>query len=70
MLLMYGDHLCCLATSKYSSQDNVEPFLVTLNTDPKQLADGYYIEGSPGGNSAPEDLEYYTEMNGELVRIN
>ena len=57
------------STSQYASQDTGEPFVVTLNTNPRQLADGFYIDGGPGGNYSPEDLDFYTEFNGELVLV-
>jgi hypothetical protein len=48
-------------SSKYHGQGDDTPFPVTLNDNPMQLADGYYISGGIGGNYRPEDLDFYTK---------
>lgn len=54
------------SNSKYHAQDTGEPFPVELNSNPRQLADGFYIKGGPGGNYSPEDLDFYTKFGDEF----
>lgn len=56
-------------SSKYFNQDNGTPFPISLNTDPSQLADGFYIEGGPGGNYTPEDLDLYVKKEDKLIAV-
>lgn len=55
--------------SGYHGQDTGEPFPVTLNQHPRQLADGYYISGGPGGNYSPSDLDFYIKVGNTFKKI-
>ncbi|MBL4625788.1 MAG: hypothetical protein JKY42_11715 [Flavobacteriales bacterium] len=54
------------STSKYHGQDEGIPFPVSLNVGHQQLANGFYIQGGPGGNYRPEDLDFYTKKGEEF----